>query len=224
MAWEPAATVPSYEDPPVQKYWNLDFLNYSDGLRASLTVYTPANSENFTFENLDHDIISQSCPLLALCFEYNHRGFHHSIEATSIELIARFLRFLHTGDYITYDDQGQEEPCSLLLHAELCRLGDLFEIDTLMVSAHLNVIRVTELACSSASAPRDLVPAIRFIYENLNGHKDLIDTVLHYCISCFLYHGLGRNEEFKRLAYELRQFHTDLCRTNFKRGFEDEGM
>jgi hypothetical protein len=235
MAWEPAAGAGDavqaagfhiYEDPSVQPFpsLNLDFLSYNEGTTASLTVLTPSNNGSFTFENLDHDIITQSCPLLALCFEYSHRGLHHSLEATSVELVARFLRFLHTGDYITYDNQSQEEPCSLLLHAELCRLGDLYEIDTLMVQAHINVIRTTELACSSSNAPQDLIPAIRFIYEQLSGHKDLIDTVLHYCISCFLYHGLGRNVEFQSLAYELRQFHTDLCRTNYQRGFEDEGM
>jgi hypothetical protein len=235
MAWEPAAGggdavqtagIHIQEEPSLQPFpsLDLDFLNYNEGTTASLTVFTPGNNESFTFQNLDHDIISQSCPLLALCFEDNHRGLHHSLEATSIELVARFLRFLHTGDYITYDDQGQEKPCSLLFHAELCRLGDLYEIDTLMVQAHINVIRTTELACSSSNAPRDLVPAIRFIYEQLSGHKDLIDTVLHYCISCFLYHGLDRNAEFQSLAYELRQFHTDLCRTNYQRGFEDEGM
>lgn len=227
MAWEPAsgygepvhAAGFNHQQPPSL---NLDFINFSQGT-ASLSVFTSSGSESFTFENLDHDIISQACPLLGLCFEYNHRGLHHSLEATSIELIARFLRFLYTGNYITYNHQDEEETCSLLVHAELCRLGDLFEVPTLMVQAHLNIIRATELACSSASAPQDLVLAIRFIYEYLSAQKDLIDTVLHYCISCFLYHGLGHSEEFQRLAYELRQFHTDLCRTNYRRGFEDEG-
>ncbi|TLD37675.1 hypothetical protein E2P81_ATG04487 [Venturia nashicola] len=203
---------------------NLDFLDYAVETEAALTVFVPGTEASFTFKNLDHDAITQSCPLLAYAFEDHGRGLHHSIGASSIELIARFLRFLHSGDYITFDNFGQEEPCSLLLHAELCRLGDLFDINTLKVQAHYNVIRTTEMACSSPRPPEDLVPTIRFIYEHLNdGYGKIIDTVLHYCVSCFVQHGLGHDEGFKRLAFEVRQFHTDLCRTNFKRGFEDEG-
>ncbi|KAE9972631.1 hypothetical protein EG328_004889 [Venturia inaequalis] len=232
MAWEPATQPAPFHfravqpTQPVQQSptSNLDFLHYDPGNKADLTVFVPGTEGSFTFRNLDHDAIAQSCPLLGHSFEDRGRGLHHSMEATSVELIARFLRFLHTGDYITFDKLGREEPCSLLLHAELCRLADLFDINTLKVQAHYNVVRTTEIACSSPRAPEDLVPAIRFIYEQLSdGYEKIIDTVLHYCISCFLQHGLGHDVEFTLLAYEVRQFHTDLCRTNFKRGFEDEG-
>lgn len=233
MAWEPVNQPAGFQFRPVQPPQpaqqsptpNLDFLDYAVETKANLTVFVPGTKGSFTFKNLDYDAIAQSCPLLGYSFEDRGRGLHHSMEATSIELIARFLRFLHTGDYITFDKLGLEEPCSLLLHAELCRLGDLFDINTLKVQAHYNVIRATEMACSSSQAPEDLVSTIRFIYEQLSdGYEKIIDTVLHYCISCFLQHGLGHSEDFKRLAYEVRQFHTDLCRTNFKRGFGDEGM
>lgn len=232
MAWEPATQPAGLQFRPVQPTQpvqqlassNLDFLDYAVETQADLTVFVPGTEGCFTFRHLDHDAITQSCPLLGYSFEDRGRGLHHSMEATSVELIARFLRFLHTGDYITFDKFGQEEPCSLLLHAELCRMGDLFDINTLKVQAHYNVIRATEMACSSPRAPEDLVPTIRFIYEQLgDGYEKIVDTMLHYCISCFLQHGLGHNEEFKRLAYEVRQFHTALCRTNYKRGFEDEG-
>ncbi|QDS75649.1 hypothetical protein FKW77_007048 [Venturia effusa] len=229
MAWEPATQPARLQFCPVQPVQqsqspNLDFLDYAVETKADLTVFVPGTEGGFTFQGLDYDAITQSCPLLGYSFEGRGGGLHHSMEATSIQLITRFLRFLHTGDYITFDESGQEEPCSLLLHAELCRLGDLFDVDTLKVQAHYNVIRTTEMACSSPQAPEDLVPFIRFIYEQLgDGYEKMIDTMLHYCIACFLQHRLGQNEEFKRLAYEVRQFHTDLCRTNFKRGFEDEG-
>lgn len=120
-------------------------------------------------------------------------------------------------------DVGEAEPCSLLIHAELCRLGDVFEAPALMVQAHCNMIQATELACSQPRPPRDLHDAVRFIYENLSGQRELIDTILHYCVSCFIQHGLAQNEEFRKLAYGLRPFHNDLCRTSFRRGFEDEG-
>jgi hypothetical protein len=201
---------------------NLDFLQISPDGTAYLTVYTP-DGANFTFERLDFDIISVTCPLLALCFEERPHGLHHSIEASSVELIARFLRYLYLAEYITTNYLGEEEPCSLLVHAELCRLGDLFDVPGLMVEAHCNIVRHTELSCSLPSPPTGLCAAIRFIYAFLSDQQQLIDTILHYCVSCFLYHGLGRDETFKKTAYEVHQFHKDLCQTNFRRGFNDPG-
>ena len=62
-----------------------------------------------------------------------------------------------------------------------------------------------------------------FVYENLSHHKGMIDTILNYCASCFVYHRLATNETFRSVAYELRSFHKDLCRTNHKRKFKDDG-
>jgi hypothetical protein len=201
---------------------DIGFLQYSDKGNASLTVFFPDGSTD-TLNFLDLDIIESSCPLLAACFENRWSGPHHSIEASSASLVISFLRFLYTGSYITLDENGEAESCSLLLHAELCRLGDLFEAPALMVQAHCNILHDTELACSQPNPPKDLSKAIRFIYEHLSAQRELVDTVLHYCVSCFVYHGLAKDEEFRTVAYEVRPFHNDLCRTNFKRGFEDDG-
>jgi hypothetical protein len=201
---------------------NLDFLCISDRGNASLTIFSPPH-QNHTINGLDLDIIAASCPLLAACFEDRWTGPHHSLEASSGALIISFLRFLYTGSYTTVDANGEAVPCSLLLHAELCHLGDLFEAPALMVQAHCNILLDTEFACSQSSPPRDLCQAIRFIYEHLSAQRELIDTVLHYCVSCFLYHGLAKDEEFRKVAYEVRAFHNDLCRCNFRRGFEDDG-
>jgi hypothetical protein len=201
---------------------DLGFLQYSDKGNASLTVFFPNGNTN-TIHYLDLDIIAASCPLLAACFEDRYSGPHHSIEASSATLVICFLRFLYTGSYVPLNEDGEAEPCSLLLHAELCRLGDTFETPALMVQAHCNILRDTELACSQPNPPQDLSKAIRFIYEHLSAQRELIDTVLHYCVSCFVYHGLAKDDEFREVAYEVRRFHNDLCRTNFKRGFEDDG-
>jgi hypothetical protein len=201
---------------------DLDFLQFSDAGNASLNIFYPPN-QNHTLNNLDLDIIGASCPLLAACFEDRWNGPHHSIEASSATLIISFLRFLYTGSYTVVDMNGEAEPCSLLIHAELCHMGDLFEVPALMVQAHCNILRDTELACSQPSPPQDLCKTIRFIYERLSAQRELIDTVLHYCVSCFLYHGLTKDDEFRKVAYEVRAFHNDLCRCNFRRGFEDDG-
>jgi hypothetical protein len=201
---------------------NLDFLHISGTGNASLTVFFP-DGNSHTINNLDLNIIEDSCPLLAACFEDRWNGPHHSIEASSASLVICFLRFLYTGSYITTRADGEAEPCSLLLHAELCRLGDLFEAPALIVQGHCNILHDTERACSEPCPPQDLCLAIRFIYQHLSSQRELIDTILHYCVSCFLYHGLAKNVEFRSVAYEVRAFHNDLCRTNFKRGFEDDG-
>lgn len=197
---------------------NLDFLqNFPPG-NATLMIITPDGTSS-TIYNLDTDIIGQRCPLLELSFETDINNVPKAnIEANSQEIVVRFLRFLYQGSYLDYD-----ELCSMLLHAELCRLADRYEVPELQVSAHGNIIRETELSCSQPTPPIDLCPSIRFIYEHLSNHKQLIDTILNYCVFCFLYHGLGANKEFRQVAFELQPFHQDLCRTNFKRGFEDEG-
>jgi hypothetical protein len=203
---------------------DLTFVNlHSQVGEAAITVFHPDGTNFGTIQFLDVEIINQRCPLLAMCFEDGSRGPHHCLEASSRALVVSFLRYIYTGDYMPDHIAAVDEPCSLLIHAELCRLGDVFEAPELMVQAHCNMIQATELACSQPHPPLDLHDAIRFIYGYLSEQRELIDTILHYCISCFIQHGLANNEEFRRLAYELRPFHNDLCRTNFRRGFEDEG-
>ncbi|OCK77059.1 hypothetical protein K432DRAFT_276808, partial [Lepidopterella palustris CBS 459.81] len=201
---------------------SLDFLeNYPPG-HASLMVITPDGTIS-TIDNLHPAIIGQRCPLLEFSFEQGSTGFPKaSIEASSHEVALCFLRFLYHGDYLSYDEQGQL-PCSMLIHAELCRMADVFEVPELQVAAHANIIRETELSCSQPFPPVQLCAAIRFIYAHLSDQQPLIDTILNYCVFCFLYHGLGTNEDFRRLAFELQPFHRDLCRTSFKRGFTDDG-
>ena len=197
---------------------NFDFLqNFPPG-NASLMIITPDGIAS-TIYNLHTDIIGQRCPLLELSFEIGANDIPKAIiEANSQEIVVCFLRFLYQGNYLDYD-----VPCSLLVHAELCRMADHFEVPELQVLAHANIIRETELSCSQPTPPIDLCLAIRFIYAHLSDQKPLIDTILNYCVFCFLYHGLGTNKEFRQTAFELQPFHRDLCRTSFKRGFEDDG-
>lgn len=201
---------------------DLDFLRTSRLGNASLVI-TGADGTVTVIDNLDLDIIAQSCPLLAFSFESRSFGKpKYSIDAPSRTLVICFLRFLYVGDYRVFNG-WYEEPCSLLLHVQLCRMGHLYQVPELRMIAHANTIRDTELSCSRPSPPDDLCEAIRCVYENPSDHQPIIDTLLHYCVSCFLYHNLASNEMFRKLAYELRSFHQDLCRTNLKRDFVDDG-
>ena len=202
---------------------NLDFLNLSPNGTAFLTVFTPSGLSH-TFHGIDLDIISQVCPLLALSFEEGSRGRKlHSLQASSPDLIARFLRFLYTGSYLSYDDEKNEIPCPLLMHVELYRYGYLFEVPHLLDAAHFSIMQTCEYYCCTPQPPEDLCQTISFVYEFLKDQQEVSDTILHYCVNCFVYHKLGENEEFKTLLADLKPFRQDIFRKNMERGFQDEG-
>lgn len=201
---------------------SLEFLQAFPPAGASITVTAPDGSVS-TIHGVDPIIIGQRCPLLQLSFETSAYGsVKASIEASSVTVVTSFLRFLYLGEYMVWHDY-HETACSLLLHAELCRMADVFEVPELQVAAHANIIRETELSCSRPQPPIDLCAAIRFIYTHLSSQRPLIDTLLNYCLACFVYHGLGSDDTFRQLAFELTPFHRDLCRTNYHRMFKDEG-
>jgi hypothetical protein len=191
---------------------------------GQLTVYTPDN-RSFVFPDLDLDYIAGICPLLAYSFEGGPQGRKlHSLNASSVELVSRFLRFLYAGNYHVLDHQGLELPCSLLMHAQLYHYGELYDVHLLMDSAYLHISQICEMACSMPTSPKDLCDALRYLYLNVKDGKEVHDTILHYCMNCFVYHRLSANEEFLKLVVEVKAFEQDIFRINMERGFSDEGM
>ena len=49
---------------------------------------------------------------------------------------------------------------------------------------------------------------------NVKDGREMHETILHYVISCFVYHGFDRSDEFRRLLIEERQCEQDLSRLN----------
>lgn len=203
---------------------DLDFLQvWSYVPTGTLTVILPDGSTS-SIDGIDPNIIGLRCPLLALSFEDGARGrASSSIEVSSRTLAICFLRYLYGGEYLVFDKSGEEMPCSILLHAQLYRLAEIFDVPDLQVAAHINIMRETELSCSRPHSPDDLCEAIRYLYTHLSSQRPLIDTILHYCVSCFTQHRLATTPNFRQLAFELSAFHNDLARTNFQRNFEDDG-
>ncbi|KAF2191051.1 hypothetical protein K469DRAFT_622365 [Zopfia rhizophila CBS 207.26] len=201
---------------------SLDFLRLFPSGNATLMVILPDGTVSH-INNLDPYTISNKCPLLSLSFEHGMDGVPKaSIEATSLELVIYFLRYLYLSDYLVCND-FEPVPCSLLIHAELCKMAENYDLPELQIAAHVNLLRETELSCSRPTPPLGLCEAIRFIYEHLADQQPLIETLLNYCVFCFQYHALGSNPEFRKVAYEIGPFHRDLCRTSFNRGFQDDG-
>lgn len=201
---------------------DLEFLRLKPAGQASLTVTLPDGVVS-TIEDINLEVIAEKCPLLGLAFEPGPRGPKYSIEEASTSLVASFLRFLYLGNYSCLDTYGFPKSCSLLLHAQLCRMGENYDVPELSSMAHVKIIHETQESCSYPTPPIELCEAIRFLYTKLRHQQPLIDTILHYCVSCFSQHKLGTNEEFCKLVYDLVPFHKDLFKTNYQRRFEDEG-
>lgn len=177
-----------------------------------------------SISNINLWMIEERCPLLSTAFEPSRSGPQLYLETLTSVTATPFLRYLYTGTYLssTAGDYYEDVPTSLLLHCQLFRLGALYDLSELKTQAYVNVLRQCEFGCSSPGKPIDLCATIRYIYEYLREHDNLVDAVLNYCVSCFLSHRLAHDDEFKQLAFELRPFHQDLCHTTMKREFEDE--
>ena len=187
---------------------------------AELTVLL-SNGTSETIDNISIQQLDERCPLLALAFEPSRNRFSHSIEDTTPSAVASVLRYAYLGHYIPPNLEGFAK--SFLLHLHIYHLATMYDIAELADQAATEIMLECEISCSSPLPPIDLVPAIEFLYSKLFEHARLRETIVNYCISCFLYHGLHQEPEFRRVAYSLRPFQKDLCRTNMERGFADEG-
>lgn len=169
--------------------------------------------------------IEQSCPLLAAAFEPRSSGPQLYLESLSEATATPFLRYLYTGSYATNGESGdvyENVPSSLLLHCQLFHLGYLYDLRALMQQANVNIIRQCEFGCSSPDKPIHLSAAIKYAYEHLSGHAGVLETIISYCVSCFLRHRLAEDEDFKLIAFELKPFHQALCRESMDQRFENE--
>ena len=196
---------------------------YPEG-KATIS-YQSDNGDLASINNLNHDLITERCPLLSQAFEDSRSGPQLYLEALTSATALSFIRFLYMGTYALDDlreDLYDDVPTSVLLHCQLYRLGDIYDLPDLKTQAYVNVVRQCEFGCSSADQPIDLCPAIRFVYQHLRQHQSLVDTIVSYCVSCFLRHRLAEDAEFKRLAFDLRPFHQDLCKDCMNREFENE--
>lgn len=210
----------------------IGFDRTSDFLRLySVSGDLPLGMDTLTFpgphgniisiHGLHANIIEDRSPLLAAAFERFKTGQRLHLETLSEQTATPFVRFLYTGSYAESGD-WEDVPTSLLLHCKMSLLGDIYDMPDLMSQAYVNILRQCEFGCSSPDKPIDLCNAITFIYENLSNHSQIADAVVHYCVSCFLSHGLGKDAEFKELAYHLRAFHQDLTKACKNRDYADE--
>ncbi|KAF2660493.1 hypothetical protein K491DRAFT_589153 [Lophiostoma macrostomum CBS 122681] len=199
---------------------DLEFLALYPG-NATITILLP-NGQVQRIERVSATAIGDKCPLLWYCFGDGPANDQQaSIEASSIALVVSFLRYLYTGNYLTAIQESG--PFSLLHHAQLYKMAQDFDVPELQVAAHVNFMRETEISCCVPHPPLDLCAAIEFVYKHLAGQKPLIETLLNYCVFSFKYHGLGTDSGFRQLAFDIPAFHKDLCQTNLRRDFQDEG-
>lgn len=200
------------------------FLEWYPKGDATIT-YLGENGDVETLASISPWMFEERCPLLAQAFEPSRTGPKLFLEALTNTTAKPFLRFLYTGSYAVPGPCGdvyEDVPTSLLLHCQLYRLGDIYDLPDLKQQASVNVTRQCEFGCSSPDKPIDLCAAIKFVYEELKEHANLIETLICYCVTCFLRHRLAEDFEFRTIAYNLRPFHQDLCKESMKREFEDD--
>ena len=194
---------------------------------ATLT-YQNDHGELESIRNINIELIESRSLLLGMAFEPGRSGPRLYLEILTSATAYPFLRYLYTGSYalrsLTAElgDTYEDVPTSVLFHCQLYRLGVIYDIVDLTSQAYVNVLRQCEFGCSSPDQPIELCAAIRFIYEHLRDHDNLIDAIVNYCVSCFLQHRLAEDEEFQKLAYDLRPFHQALCKNSRDRGFEND--
>ena len=189
---------------------------------AKLTI-TNQHRPDLVIRGLDLERIRETAPQLAKAF-VNHKPDKHKLRFNDVPAAAAIclIRFIYQGDY-TLCDALYEKQCSLLLHLQVLRLAEIFEIQTLQDQVYSHVVKETELTLSLGKPVIDLCDGIRLLYLELRTREKLRNVIAHYCLSCYEYHGLGTYEPFRQTVYESYLFHQDLCRANLRAGFKDAG-
>ncbi|KAF2872200.1 hypothetical protein BDV95DRAFT_38573 [Massariosphaeria phaeospora] len=204
---------------------SLTFLLDGERGNATLVVQLPGSISRIC--NVCPYRLLERCPLLYHAFEQASHASLASIETSTLAAAVSFLRFLYTGDYYPAAGYASRLQCPLLIHAELYKIAEDFDVPELQVATYVSFMRETELACSLPAPPLALAETILFTYKHLASRRSrqehsIVDTLLNYCISTFRYHRLGEDPQFRAIATQTPLFLQDLCQTNMKRGFEDE--
>jgi hypothetical protein len=167
-----------------------------------------------------------TCPLLYHAFEYGSQTrLQASIEAPSRASVVSLLRYCYIGSYLP--PGAKFAPITLLLHAEVYKMAEDYDIPELQLLAHGNFSVQVDCACSLPTPPHDLLETIRFVYDyfaspHARQQQSLVHTLLNYCISMFQYHKLGESVDFLEVVRQIPEFRQDLCRTNMERNFQDD--
>lgn len=194
--------------------------------KGNLTVtYSNDLGDVESVTGIDRQLIEERSFLLSQSIDSGRLGSKLHLECVSPSTIRPFLQYIYTGSYSLATPVGEileDVPTSLLVHLQMYRLGDIYDISELKSCANVHIIRQCEFGCSSPNKPIDLCATIRYLYGHMQLHAGLKDTILNYCVSCFLTHALAQDPEFRELAHDLRQFNQDLCREGMNRCSEDE--
>ncbi|KAF2208065.1 hypothetical protein CERZMDRAFT_101762 [Cercospora zeae-maydis SCOH1-5] len=220
--WSPDRYTPRLpaDDNKTSPALDMSFLDWFP--KGNVTIsYPNASGAIQRIHGIHRGILADRSALLSSALDGN--GLH--LEAVSHLTIKPFLQFVYTGMYILPTPSGEpfeDVPTSLLVHCHMYRLGDIYSMPDLKKQGYANIVRQCEYGCSSPDAPIHLCQAIEFVYTNMRQHADVIETIVAYCVSCFSQHRLATSFDFRRIAYDLRPFHQDLCKVSMERHFEDD--
>ncbi|KAF1947859.1 hypothetical protein EJ02DRAFT_499002 [Clathrospora elynae] len=205
---------------------DLSFLDTDGASNATLKVVLAGGQVCHISDRICPFSFLYKCPLLYHTFEYGTKGrLQASIEATSRSAVVSLLRYCYTDGYLP--TSAETGPPLLLQHVETYKIAEDLHVPELQLLANGILQSKIDTACYLPTPPEDLHDTIRFVYRHYShqqprAHHCLINTLVDFCISVYIYHSLGENEEFLKLASELPDFRQDLCRTNYARNFKDE--
>jgi hypothetical protein len=166
-------------------------------------------------------MIQARSPALGQAIERSRSGFHLHLDALTSLTAEPFLQYLLTEQYslaASVEELSEDVPTSLLIHCQLYRLGDIYDMSSLRSLAYLNIIRQCEFGCSSPHKPVDLCAAIEYVYAEMPQSSNIIDTIVSYCVSCYFRHNLRGDTEFRRISHNFHPFQRDLCKNGMGRG------
>ncbi|KAL9082937.1 MAG: hypothetical protein Q9159_006093 [Coniocarpon cinnabarinum] len=199
----------------------LDFLR--EASQGDITVYIELGDEVTVINGISAQAI-ESCSsrlLRRLSIRDDNPALIFRHQESKVSVIS-LLRFAYLGDY-RLSERLIDQPCSLLFHLQMYKIGQLYYIDALQEQARLYFLYELEYACSEGQMAIDLCNAVRFLYLELDGEDGLRDSMAHYCVSNMVYHGLCQSEAFRQTIYECPAFHQLLLHTNLTEGFTADG-
>jgi hypothetical protein len=206
--------------------WQLVYSGGYDSSNGTLKIVLPNGQVDHISDCISTYQLLDRCPLLYHTFEYGYQSrLQASIEAPSRSAVIALLRFCYTNSYLP--PGAEDAPISFLLHAQVYKMAEQFDIPELQLVAHGNFSCQVDFACSLPYPPHDLLETIRYVYIYFadpvsRQHQSLVQTLLNYCISVFQYHRLGESAEFLEVVQQVPEFRQDLCRTNMDRNFSDD--
>jgi hypothetical protein len=142
------------------------------------TLWVDSGHNGITaIENVDLNMISHECPVLAAAFEHGpDKKYSATIPAPCPRTVERFLYFLEHGTYRFDNEDVDVNNLFLLVHLQMAYMGINFDVSDLYWTAKCSISQATELAVSLPHPFVDLCEAVKFAYDYLRDEMGILEV------------------------------------------------